>query len=145
MKQLPIPLLHVFFRGRDRTLCFAPCIPLPENQNGTGQWCCNPALFVRLTTIWSWCPVYRQSRFFLMSRWFGNTHRSESWTWPVDQLPDFCLWQSKPDKALCNLNPPICGSPVGQNHRSIHCHSMRLSYNRLFIWHCTFWSFHSTI
>ena len=27
-----------------------PHISPPENWNGTGQWCCDPALFVRLTT-----------------------------------------------------------------------------------------------
>ena len=36
----------------------------------------------------------------------------------MGSLPDFCLWQSKPDKALCNLNPSIRDSAVGQNHRS---------------------------
>ena len=31
-------------------------------------------------------------------------------------LPDFCLWQSKPDTASCNLDPPIRGSAIEQNH-----------------------------
>ena len=34
----------------------------------------------------------------------------------LGSLPDFCLWQSKTDTASCNLNPPIRGSAVGQNH-----------------------------
>ena len=43
-------------------------------------------------------------------------HRLGSRTWFWDPLPDFCLWQSKPDIVNCNPTPPALSLAVGQNH-----------------------------